>query len=120
VDPDCGEDEPEDDRCLAGEVGGCAAEREQEPGNEEPGQQGQPRDARLGRDGDRRVVRGGRLRLLALEVLLLSVGVLEASDPDSDHGVMDRQFHAVGDELRTAARDAIQVPAVEDRVSHVG
>ena len=97
VDADRDEDEPEDHRGLAGEVGGGPAEGEQEPGDEEPDQQRESGYPRFGRDGDRRVVRGGRLRLLAAQVLLLRVAVLEAADTDPDHGMVDGELESVRD-----------------------
>jgi len=89
VDADHGEDEAEDERCSSGEGRADAAEGEQDPGDEEPDQEDEAGHSRLGRDGDRRVVRGRGLRLLAPQVLLLPVGVLEAADADPDHGMVD-------------------------------
>src|SRR5439155_1376786 len=59
------------------------------PGDEEPDQADEPGHSRLGGDGDRRVVRSRGFRLLAPQVLLLPVGVLEAPDADPDHGMLD-------------------------------
>jgi len=47
--------------------------------------------------------------------------VLEAAHPDADHGMVDGELEPVRDELRTAARDAVEPPArvVEDGMTHV-
>jgi len=52
---------------------------------------------------------------------LLGVGVLEATDADADGGVVLRDLEAVLDQLRAAARHAVEpaVRVVEDGVAHV-
>jgi len=119
VHADRGEHQAEDQGGLAAEIGGDAAEGEQEPRNEEPDEERETEHTRLCRDRDRRVMRGRRLRLLAAQVLLLRVGVLEAADADPDHRVVNRELEPVRDELRPAAGDAVQLAPVDDRVADV-
>jgi len=118
---DRGEDEPADERGQARQVAREAAEGEQEPAHEEPGVERQARQAGLRSDGDRRVVRGGGLRLAALQVGELRVGALEAADPYACDGMVHGELGSLANQLPTAARGAVQPTAVaEDVVAHIG
>ena len=71
MDADRDDDQAEDKRGLAVDVRGDPAEGEQGSGDQQPGQERKARQAGLRGDGDRRVVRGRSLRLLAAEMLLI-------------------------------------------------
>jgi len=121
VDADRGEDEAARERGRADEVAAAAAEGEGEAGDDEPGQERQARDSRLRRDGDRRVVRRAGPGRLRAQVGLLRVGVLERADADADDRVVLGDLDPVSDELRAAARDAVDsaVRPVEECVAHI-
>src|SRR5262249_57803573 len=118
VHANCSEHESADKGREPGEVGRAAAEAERERHVDEPSEQREPDYARLGRDRDRRVVRGAGLRLLRAQVGLLRVGVPEAADSDADDRVVERDLDPVRDEPRAAARYAVDaaVGMVEHRV----
>jgi len=103
VHADSGEHEAAGQRGEARQVARKAAEGEQEPAREQPDVEQQARHPRLGGDGDRRVVRGGGLRLAALQVSELRVGVLEVADPDARRRMVSRDLDPVADQLPAAA-----------------
>jgi len=63
-------------------------------------------------------VRRGRVRLSALQVRQLRIGVLEAADADPGDRVVDRDVQAAAHERPAAAGRALAVAAVEDVVPH--
>ena len=68
-----------------------------------------------------RVVRGGLLRLLPLEVGELGVVAAEAADADADDRVADRDAEAVVDQAGAVARRAVErgARALDERVLDV-